>query len=786
MRRLLYSIVVLLLPLSLQAGGAGHLTPSLVREVGSDEMANDIESNLLSVTLGGESEENPGDEEDNAPIADRYVIKGVVVDESSQPLPGAVISVVGTIIGAGTDSKGEFSLSLRESGEYTLRVSYIGYEVKDVVVQANATSVDNPIRIELEPTLYSLNDVIVTGSRVERPIKDSPVLTRVIGESEIEALNPMNVETLLQYSLPGLQIGYNTMSQLPEITYQGSEGEYLLFLVDGERVSGEGADHNVDFTRFNIDDIDRIEVIKGAQSTIYGSNALGGVINIITKKANRPFTGNISARYAGSDGQKYSLSIGTKQNHFTSYTSATYRTRDTYTIKDKEGQVTYNTDSLGNITTDTAYAYSTSVYGYEIWDLTQKLGYAIRDNLLAEVKGTFYHNKRDIQGDNKYQDYFLDYALNASLKYLPQKYNQTIQLTYVVDDYLKKKDYFVANFWRTDYKEVEHTIRADYSATFQNHTLSAGAEGNFEYLKHYFFKDSGDVKMQTAAIYVQEDWKILENLDLIVGLRADYHAKYHWHSSPKISLMYRPVECLTLRAGYSQGFRSPSLKELYQEYDMGGLGWMMLYGNENLKPETSNQYLISAEVTKGIWNASVTAYHNSFENKITYELIDEESADQRYVNAEESQTTGVESILQMRLELGLTLMGSYAYVNDYEKVNGKNTSSVRPHSITFNAIYSHKFGKYGLNGSLNGQWGSKLKNYSLYSDGSYSYVKHDARTLCSLNVGASFPRGIALNFGIENLFNYKDKSADNTLQLPENGLKCVGTLNINLADLFGL
>lgn len=98
----------------------------------------------------------------------------------------------------------------------------------------------------------------------------------------------MDIETLLQYELPGIQFNYNSMSKLPEITYQGMSGEYLLFLVDGERISGEGSDHNPDFSRFNIDDIERIEVVKGAQSTLYASNALGAVINIITKSANRP------------------------------------------------------------------------------------------------------------------------------------------------------------------------------------------------------------------------------------------------------------------------------------------------------------------------------------------------------------------------------------------------------------------------------------------------------------------------------------------------------------------
>ena len=231
----------------------------------------------------------------------RYLIRGVVVDENGQPMPGAAIRVLGSTFGAGTNTSGEFVIKLEDMEERTLRISFMGYEPATV----KAVPAENPskvVSVRLEPARNQLNEVVVTGSFIEKPLKDVPVLTRVISQKEIKALNPQSIETLLQYELPGLQISYNSMSQLPEITYQGMDGEYLLFLVDGERVSGEGADHNVDFTRFNVDDIERIEVIKGSQSTIYGSNALGGVVNIITKNADRPFTGNLNARYAGING----------------------------------------------------------------------------------------------------------------------------------------------------------------------------------------------------------------------------------------------------------------------------------------------------------------------------------------------------------------------------------------------------------------------------------------------------------------------------------------------------
>ena len=718
----------------------------------------------------------------------RYAIEGVVVDESGTPLPGASVKITGTTFGAGTNTQGEFVLRVEDTAKRTLRVSFVGYDPVDVEA-VPAEKVARPLRVELKPAANPLNEVVVTGSFIEKPLKDVPVLTRVVSQKDIQALNPQNLETLLQYEIPGLQIGYNSMSQLPEITYMGMGGEYILFLVDGERVSGEGADHNVDFTRFNVDDIERIEIIKGSQSTIYGSNALGGVINIITKNADKPFTGNLNARYAGSNGQKYTASAGVKQGRLSSYSSLTYRTKDTYTIADDKGKTTVTTTPEGT-TEETGEADFTTMYGYKTWDVMQKLGYTCNEKLSTELKGTFYHNKRDIREGRNYQDFFIDYTLSGKVKYLPAS-NQQITVSYLFDSYKKNKDYFKSRTGRvdTDYHNKTQTPRIDYTGTFGNHTLSAGFEGNMEYLKHYFLKDTSSVSMQTYALYLQEDWRITDKLNVVAGLRADYHKKYHLHVTPKLSVLYRLCDLVTLRAGYSKGFRSPSLKELYQEYDMGGLGWMMLYGNPDLEPETSDQYSLSAELTKGRFNMSVSATHNRFKNKITLQSLHDGTNDSRYENAESAKTTGVETILRYNFPFGLVLTGSYAYTNDYEEVQGYNTSNVRPHTATFSALFSKRFGDYGFNISMNGQWGCAFDTYSVRTTDTgtaVTQVPYDARTMCTLNTGVTLPRGISLNFGVDNLFNYKDMAANSSLQVPQKGISVIGTVNLNIAEMFSL
>ncbi|HBX45341.1 MAG TPA: TonB-dependent receptor, partial [Porphyromonadaceae bacterium] len=168
---------------------------------------------LLTVTMVTVFAENDHD-------ADRRTVKGIVVDENGEPLPGASVLAVGTTIGAGTNAKGEFSIQLRDDKEQVLRISFTGYQPVEMSVNLK-TKPDLSPRIQLQPAPNELNEIVVTGARIERPLKDAPVLTRIISQKDIQALNPMSIETLLQYELPGLQIVYNSMSQLPEIKYQG-------------------------------------------------------------------------------------------------------------------------------------------------------------------------------------------------------------------------------------------------------------------------------------------------------------------------------------------------------------------------------------------------------------------------------------------------------------------------------------------------------------------------------------------------------------------------------------
>ena len=710
-----------------------------------------------------------------------YIIKGVVMTANGEPLAGASIVVEGTNINCGSNSKGEFSLNVQKDKVYKLRVSYLGYTPRLITVPASGHP---PLKIKLQPSETALNELVVTGSRYERQLKDVPVITRVISREEIETVNPVDFTTLLEYTLPGIQFYYNTMSQVPEITYQGMDAKAVLFLLDGERISGESGDSNIDYSRFNINDIERIEVVRGAASTLYDSRAIGGVINIITKKSVRPFTASMHTRYAGKKGQSYSASAGVNLHRFSSLTSFGWRKRDSYLVKDEQGKQKEIINPDGSVTKSKTDPVAFNIYGYSIMDVSQKLSYNFSDRFTGSARISYYTNKRDKYDNARYYQRYRDLILSGKLKWQFAD-NQNLDLSYIRDNYIKDNVY-VDDDERV-YGNVNSTIRLYYTGMFGKHTLSGGVDLLREDMKHHFMKDTATVHMNQYSFCLQDDWQLTNKMNVVVGVRGDKGGSYRLHFTPKVSVLYRPLKTITLRAGYSQGYRIPNLKELYQEFNMGGMG-IMMYGNKDLKPEEGTQISASVEYDYKGLNLSFSTYHNRYKNKISYEYISPgKSWNMKYVNALNVKTTGVEVTANYKLPFGLRFSGGYSYVYDYDERDGYNMSWVRPHSARLSSVYKHRFGKTTESVAFNTSWVSSITRYAYSSsDKTYTKTKYDPRTLCSLNLRSELPRGIAIGLMVDNIFNYRDKAVDSAVQLPENGRTFVATVSVNIADMFKL
>ena len=132
------------------------------------------------------------------------------------------------------------------------------------------------------------------------------------------------------------------------------------------------------------------------------------------------------------------------------------------------------------------------------------------------------------------------------------------------------------------------------------------------------------------------------------------------------------------------------------------------------------------------------------------------------------------------------MTGSYSYINDHKELEGKNISYVRPHNLTFSYIYSKRVGRVRLSTSMHGKWGSSIDRYDKNKLGIFEPVNYPARFIATANFSVDFPYGVSMSMGADNLFNYKDKAKDLSLQLPNAGRSFLFSLKINIADMFKL
>jgi len=246
-------------------------------------------------------------------------LSGYVSGTDSSTVTGATITIKGTTFGTVTDKKGFYKINKIKPGTYTLRVSYLGFETQERSVAI--LKEDNHVDFTIRESNIDLNEVVVTGTKSEKTLKNVPVITQVINARKMLDLGITNVTDALQNMVPGLNM--SQFGTRASITLQGMDAKYVLFLIDGERIAGE-VNGDIDYSMLNLENIERIEVIKGASSSLYGSNAIGGVINIITKKIIEPFDAKFYSRYSKFNELYSGGGIGLKKGIVGSRTSFNY------------------------------------------------------------------------------------------------------------------------------------------------------------------------------------------------------------------------------------------------------------------------------------------------------------------------------------------------------------------------------------------------------------------------------------------------------------------------------
>ena len=657
-------------------------------------------------------------------------ISGSVLDESGAAVPGAGVTVEGMKnAGAVTALDGSYSFELPQTGQkqLTLLATAIGYETqRRRIKEPEGSYVEN---FTLAESQELLETVVVTATRTPKLLKDVPIITRVISAEEIERADVVHIGELLETELPGLEFSYS-MNQQVSLNMQGFGGNSVLFLVDGERLAGETLD-NIDYNRLNLDNVARVEIVKGAASSLYGSNAVGGVVNIITKEPSEPWSVNVNTRYSTLGEKVGSLSAGFKAGKLSGLTNAQYVQNDSIPLKN-----------------DGDYS---KIYGSWNYNIKQQLIYKPIDNLKFTGKAGYYFRQRDASEDVK--DNYRDFSGSLKAEYDFGE-SDNITLSYTFDQY-DKSDFLVVN--RRDvreYSNVQHNVRALWSHSFgEKDNIVFGGDFMRDYLLSYQFED-GAKTQYTGDLFGQLDWNPTERLNFVSGLRFDYFSdRGLFHASPKLGAMYKIGNC-SLRGSYAGGFRAPTLKEMYMSFNMANI--FMIYGNPDLEPEESHNFSLSAEYMTRRYNLTVTGYYNLVDNRITT-AWSEALKGQLYTNMAPLQVAGVDLNFSAAYDFGLKYRISYTYTHERIEKGQPMTSSTRPHSATVKIEYGKDWRVYGFDVALTGRLMSAVTSDVYTSLTDYTQTErqtYPGYTMWKLSIAQRIWHGIRLNAVIDNLFNY--------------------------------
>lgn len=599
---------------------------------------------------------------------------------------------------------------------------------------------------------FDLNEVVVTGTRTPKFLKDTPIQTRVINARELARLDATNVQDLLQQELPGVEFSY-AMNQQTHLNFSGFGGQGVLFLVDGERLAGETMD-DVDFTRLNMDNVERIEIVKGAASALYGSNATGGVINIITKRNRQSWTLNVNARYAKHNEQRYGATWGLNSKHWNNMLSAHFNRMDNYDVHSAANPVT---------------RIISTVYGDKTVNLKEQLTWSPASNFsLTGRAGYFFRETvRSADQPERYRDFSGGLRMNWQISDADD-----LQASYAFDQYDKSDYQRITRLDIRDYSNVQNSFRLLYNHTFGGgDVLTVGSDLLHDYL--YNTNLEGETRKQDSwDLFAQYDWRLNDQWELVGALRYDYFSDgKDSHLTPKLNVCYKPLRNLAIRAGYGMGFRAPTLKEKYYNFDMSGI-WIV-EGNEHLKSEVSHNFNLSAEYTKGHYNYTASIYYNKVKNKLSTAAPYCKTAEDKlpylpYSNLDDYSVCGGEVGAQAKWNNGLGARITYAYTKE-QLAKDKDGNSInnqyipaREHALNVRMDYDRQISSnYGLNIGLQGRVLSGVENveYKDYYDvskGTIS-VEYPAYTLWKLSLVQRIGKAVKVNAALDNLFGYKPK-----------------------------
>lgn len=671
-----------------------------------------------------------------------------------------------------------------------------------LALMASATNTDAQDR-NSKVAEKAINEVVVTGTGTFRRESNSPIAVKVITAKELKDAQVTSLQEALTKLTPNVTTHTSGMGTF--FNFNGVSDDYILILENGKKVVGDDR-----WSRISIANIKRIEVLQGAASALYGSDAIAGVINIITDDSKDAVDVSNRTHVSSKGRVSEDITLDFNVGKFSSQTSYNYQTADNWQVNNK--QEFFETDNVTGedkqVLKLTGRPMSTAFASHNV---SENLQWKFNDKLSMYVRGNYYDN---ITNRPRSATYFTQSKIKTKLNDGTTQYNYTYKekaaYTYDIhhnsylygagaryefsknahiyfdvysDNYVTKYDY-----WQTGETEenevtrkrthyVNETMKGIFRLSDWN-KLSAGVELVQESLD----SESDNIDFETTNTYnvfAQDEVNIFNGLEAVVGARYTYNDNFTSHATANVALFYH-IGGFRVRAAYSGGYRTPTLSQLYAT-DMAKTNARFTLNNTNLKPETNDFFNLNMEYSNTWMSLSATGFVNKVHDMINYRVMSQSEIDadthltslyndgwttiRKRDNIDKATVKGINVNAKFFLPYGISVGGGYTYTDAKSETMNFDSKTQAYTLITtpvdksvknvarVNLAWDRSWSNYHVNLSLNGH--VQGERYSSTYGFAPKYQQWDFATRHSFYVNDLV---LEPGIGVENIFDEKDSS----------------------------
>ena len=654
-----------------------------------------------------------------------------------------------------------------------------------------------------ELPVYSFDEVVVTATRTENDVKKVPASTQVITQEDIKRGGATSVRNALSMYANIFQKS-KVRGGGHDIIIRGMETKHSLVMVNGRRISNEadanGLGNAMSLDRININDVEKIEIVRGPSSALYGSEAMGGVLNIITKpsKEQTLLTGlehtseDTSHWWHADTGRigNFSMTLDARFNKInrsmldTATESDPYGTAQTYNaslnyyVNDHSYVNAYMDYYSQHLKTDTGTPVmkpitlttssgKMSLSGQAMLEGTGSKAYKQKNY------GISWNGKTD-KNDWQIQAYMskFNWSTTSNTKVLGSippagmegMFNFLLQNQKNAYDFNHDEH----NMWAIEGRDslrVNDHHRVTFGAEYVKDKVAGtglGANGDSVYsiTENGKTKSSSEKTLSSYAAYLQDEIEYGKWF-IVPAIRYDHHSAYGSHTSPKIGVTYNATDHFRIKANYGDGFKAPSVSQLYYDLDMemGRGNWVHLTGNPNLKPEKSKSWDLGVEAEFGKGYGSLTYFDNDVDNLIASIPKGKDSNGHnlhRYENVNKARIKGLENTLGYRFNDTLEFKVTSTLLDAKDTSSGKDLTQRARLSQIYQLIYDdHK--DTGWSAVLWNQLDYKFVTGKAWESG--ESVKK-SYSLTNFSLTRKVNKDTRVYGSVQNIFDKKDADCD--------------------------